>query len=156
MVTKQLKLPKTTAMKRILFASILFLSFAISAKAAITEKVLQAFKATFQNAKEVKWHEYESNYQVNFKYNDITTTVTYDKEGNILEARRHSKEDILPLAIREKLKKRYADKKVFGVTELVVNDQTMYRIVLEDDKKWIILDSDANGVLILQNKFNKA
>lgn len=142
-------------MKRIIFASALLLSFAFSATAAVTEKVLKAFSETFQNAKEVKWHEYEKSYQVSFRYNDVPTSVLYDKEGNIIEARRHSKEDILPLVIREKLKKRFADKQVFGVTELTTGDQTTYRIVLEDDKKWTIIDSDSYGVLYVRNRYNK-
>lgn len=143
-------------MKRIIFASVLMLSFAASAHAAITEKVLKAFRETFQNAKDVQWHEYEATYQVNFKQNEIPTTVTYDKEGNITEARRHAKEDILPLMIREKLKKRFGDKKVHGVTELVVKDQTTYRIVLFDEKKWYVLDCDSFGVLFVRDRFNKA
>jgi hypothetical protein len=142
-------------MKRIIFASILLLSFAFSATAAVTEKVLKAFSETFSNAKEVKWHEYDKAYQVSFRYNEIATSVLYDKDGNIIEARRHSKEDILPLVIREKLKKRFADKQIFGVTELTVGDQTTYRIVLQDAKKWTILDSDAYGVLYVRNRYNK-
>lgn len=142
-------------MKRILFASVLLLSFAFSATAAVNEKVLKAFNETFRNAKEVKWHEYETAYQVNFRHNDIATSVIYDKDGNILEARRHSKEDILPLMIREKLKKRFADKQTWGVTEVVSNGQTVYRIVLHDDKKWIVVDSDASGILFVCERFNK-
>jgi hypothetical protein len=142
-------------MKRIIFASVLLLSFAFSAKAAITEKVLKAFSETFQNAKEVQWHEYETAYQVNFLYNDITTSVVYDRDGNIVEARRHSREDILPLVIREKLKKRFSNQQIWGVTELTVRDQTSYRVVLHDEKKWYIVDSDSNGVLFVSNKFNK-
>lgn len=142
-------------MKRIIFASVLLLSFAFSATAAVTEKVLKAFNETFQNAQEVQWHEYETAYQVNFRYNDIATSVVYDKDGNILEARRHSKEDILPLIIREKLNKRFADKQVWGVTEVTMRDQTTYRIVLHDDTKWVIVDSDSYGVLFVREKFNK-
>lgn len=142
-------------MKRIIFASVLMLSFAFSATAAVTEKVLKAFSETFQDAQEVKWHEYEQAYQVSFRHNDVPTSVLYDKEGNIIEARRHSKEDILPLVIREKLKKRYADKQVFGVTELTTGNQTTYRIVLEDDKKWTIIDSDSYGVFFVRNRFTK-
>jgi hypothetical protein len=155
-VYKAIKNPKTTAMKRIIFASIMMLTLAASAHAAINEKVLKAFKETFQNAKEVQWHEYETAYQVNFKHNDVPTIVTYDKDGNITEARRHSKEDILPLMIREKLKKRFSGKEVFGVTELVIKDQTTYRIVLHDAKKWYVLDCDASGVLFVRDRYNKA
>lgn len=142
-------------MKRIIIASVLLLSFAFSASAAITEKVLKAFNETFHNAKQVQWHEYETAYQVNFLHNDIATSVVYDKEGNILEARRHSKEDILPLIIREKLKKRFDGKEVWGVTEVTTKDRTTYRIVLHDSQKWVIVDSDSYGVLFVREKFNK-
>lgn len=142
-------------MKRIIFASVLLLSFAFSASAGITEKVLKAFNSTFHNAKQVQWHEYETAYQVNFVHNDIVSSVVYDREGNILEARRHSKEDILPLIVREKLQKRFADKQIKGVTEVSTKDRTTYRIVLHDDKKWVIVDSDSYGVLFVRDKFNK-
>lgn len=143
-------------MKRIILASLLLFSLVLSATAAVNEKVLKAFNETFRNAREVQWHEYETAYQVNFRHNEVATSVIYDKDGNIIEARRHSKEDILPLMIREKLKKRFEGKQVFGVTEVVTDGQTTYRIVLHDAQKWVIVDSDSSGILMVHDRFNKA
>lgn len=143
-------------MKRLIFASFLLLSLTLSAKAAINEKVLKAFNETFQNAKDVQWHEFASTYQVSFKQNDVATTVTYDRKGNIIEARRYSKADILPLVICQKLQKRFGGKAVWGVTEVVQGGSAIYRIVLHDDKQWYVLDYDAVGSLLGQERYNKA
>lgn len=143
-------------MKKILFTAAVLFTLSFAAQAEVSEKVLKVFAETFQNAREVKWHEYDKTYQVNFKQNGIATSVLYDQEGNMLEARRHSKEDILPLIIKEKLKRKFSSQTVFGVTEVATPSATIYRIVLEDAKQWYVLETDANGAIYKRDKFFKA
>lgn len=143
-------------MKKFFITAAVLFTLSFAAKADVNEKVLKVFSETFQNAREVKWHEYDQTYQVNFKQDGIATTVLYDHEGKMLEARRHSKEDILPLIIKEKLKRKYTDQTVFGVTEVATEQTTIYRIVLEDAKHWYVIETDANGAVYKKDKFFKA
>jgi hypothetical protein len=144
-------------MKKILFAPILCLSsLFLFAEEPVNEKVMQAFTETFKNAREVVWYEHPNSYEVKFKQNEIVSRVSYDNEGNIVRSIRYYYEDNLPLYIREKLKKDFRNKKIFGITELANANEINYFIVLEDDKNWFQVHSGSNGEISLLKKFNKA
>jgi YD repeat-containing protein len=144
-------------MKKILFAAAIFLSInALATNEPVSEKVLKAFNQLFSTAKDVVWSEDGNNYTAYFKLDNITTRVTYDQNGNITKTLRSYFEDNLPLNIKEKLKKNYPDKKVFGVTELTIDGQLLYNIILQNDKIWMIVDSDSNGNMQVSKKMKKA
>jgi len=121
-----------------------------------SQRVLDAFNKTFQNVKEVAWTENEQSFEVKFKQNEILAKVTYDKEGNILKTLRYYYEQNLPLLIFSKVKTKFADKKIFGVTEESSEGGTYYHIVLEDEKHWINITADSFGEIKVDRKFNKA
>ncbi|MDQ3846698.1 MAG: hypothetical protein M3342_22200 [Bacteroidota bacterium] len=145
-------------MKKLLFAAatlVSLLSFA-TPPADINAKVLKAFNETFTHAQNVIWNEVAGYYDVSFKMNDIQTRVRYDNRGNFIQSIRYYNEQQLPLNVVSKLKKRYADKKVFGVTEMTTTSEVIYRIVLEDEKHWLIVHADATGSIEEMEKYNKA
>lgn len=144
-------------MKKVLIAAALLVSIvSYATPTEINEKVLKAFKETFANAKDVLWDEFDDYYAVKFKDTEIDTRIKYDKEGNILQTTRYYFEQQLPPFIYAKVKKRYADKKIFGVTEVRSDNELDYYIVLEDDKNWTTIKSDAFGTFQLHEKFKKA
>lgn len=122
----------------------------------ISEKLLQSFKQTFPNAQEVKWLETGEKYIVNFKENGILTKIDYDKDGNFVSSLRYYSEKNLPLNILTKLQKKYADKKIFGVTEMTSDSNVDYYIKMEDDKNWITVKSNADGNFQVVEKYKKA
>lgn len=143
-------------MKKIFLAA---LSFAIGFTAMATdpnEKVLEAFKKTFQNAEEVAWTENPNSYEVKFKQNEILSKVTYDKEGNIIRTLRYYHEQQLPLLVLSKVKSKFSDKKIFGVTEEASQEGTFYHITLEDEKNWVQITADIYGAIKVDKKFKKA
>lgn len=91
-----------------------------------------------------------------FLQEDIKSKITYDTEGNIISTIRYYQEQQLPLMVRAQVKKRFTDMKVFGVTELTENGEVSYHIVLEGEKKWINIKSDAFGTISVQSRFKKA
>ena len=123
---------------------------------AISDKLLQAFKQTFPDAQQVKWAEQEDKYMVNFKQNDILTKVEYDKEGNFLNSLRYYGEKNLPVNILCRLQKKYADKKVFGVTEVTSDASVEYYIKLEDENNWYTVRSNGDGYMQVIEKYKKA
>lgn len=144
-------------MKKILLTAAFFVSIATyAAPPEISEKVLKAFKETFSNAEQVVWDEYDTYYSVKFKQTAIDTRVKYDKNGEIMETTRYYFEQNLPPFILAKIKKRYADKKVFGVTEISSDAELSYYIVLEDEKNWLTIKADAYGSLQVHEKLKKA
>ncbi len=146
-------------MKRIILALMMMAglnSFATPSPAEVNEKVLKAFNETFSDAKDVIWSEYESYYEVKFKQSEISARLKYDQEGNVIEAYRYYQEQYLPPYVLCRLKKKYADKKVFGITEVTKESGLEYFITLEDDQHWYTVRSDSFGNLDLQKKFKKA
>jgi len=144
-------------MKKILLSAAIVFSFSFSAMADDpSQKVLDAFNKTFPHVKDVAWTESEQSYEVKFKQNEILSKVTYDKNGNILKTLRYYYEQNLPLLVLSKVKNKFNDKKIFGVTEESSDEGTFYHIILEDEKHWINITADSYGGIKVDKKFNKA
>lgn len=140
----------------LLFALVLIItgsSFANSPK--VSEKALKAFKATFADAQNVEWTDATNAYTVKFTQQGISTFVKYDEEGNFLSSRRYYFAEQLPIDIQCKLKKKFADKSIFGVTEFIVGDDINYYIKLEDDKKWTTVKIDNARNMEVVEKYSK-
>jgi hypothetical protein len=145
-------------MKKILICLSLFaaLSAAAASPPEVTEKVLKAFEQTFSKATDVVWHEMPNFYEARFMQSEMIVRAHYDKEGNLLQTTRYYQEDMLPINILTKLKKKYPGKSVYGVTELAVQDEVSYYITLQDDKNWYIVTSDSWGTMETTTKYKKA
>ena len=145
-------------MKKIILAAIV-LSFSFCAFAkepTVNEKVLNAFNKTFKDVQDLSWSETENSYQANFKQFQMIARVIYDKEGNIVQTFRYYFEQQLPIMVLAKVKARFSDKKIYGVTEVSSEEGLYYYITLEDEKKWIEVKADNYGSVTIEKKFNKA
>lgn len=120
------------------------------------EKVLKSFETIFSNPKDVKWYEHKDYYEVSFVQSDIRANVKFDTDGNFMTSTRYYKEQQLPTSILCKLKKRYTNKTVFGVTELTNNEEVNYYIKLQDEKSWYTVKVNGNGSMELIEKYKKA
>jgi hypothetical protein len=147
-------------MKRIIFAVLLFAGIAGRAatpdELAPNEKVLKAFNETFAYAEKVVWHDLDNQYQADFWQDAISVRARYDNDGTLLETTRYYFEKQLPPNILSRLKKKYAGKEVFGVTEITSEDEVSYYISLKDDKNWYTVKSDAYGNLQQTEKYKRA
>jgi hypothetical protein len=146
------------AMKKILlFACTLLIAGSLLANATkVTEKVLKTFKQTFTQAENVVWSDVENTYLVKFTQQGIQTSVKYDEDGNFISSLRYYLSDQLPIDILCKLKKKYADKTIFGVTENVIGDDVNYYVKLEDDKTWTTVKIDNYRNMQVTEKYRKA
>ncbi len=120
------------------------------------DKVLKSFETIFNNARNVKWYDHADYYEVSFVRAGIKTNVKFDTGGNFLRSTRYYTEQQLPANILCKIKSKYKDKRIFGVTELTTSDEINYHIKLEDDKNWITINIDGNGQIELLEKYKKA
>ena len=146
-------------MKKIILSVTLLVR--IVAGAAVTpydvnEKVLKAFKETFTLAQNVTWHEYENFYQANFSQDEIQVRAQYDEDGSLLKTIRYYGEKQLFPNIVSRLKKKYANREVFGVTETTSENEVSFLITLKDDKNWYVLKSDIYGNFEQTEKFKRA
>jgi hypothetical protein len=146
--------------QKTLFTLVCFMTLTAGAFATdgftISEKMLNSFKKTFPDAQQVKWLEQADRYTVNFSENGVLTKIDYDKDGNFISSLRYYKEKNLPINILCRLQKKYADKKVFGVTEMTTDAAVEYYIKLEDDENWITVKSNADGNMQVVEKYKKA
>lgn len=146
-------------MKKTFFSLILLLIASIGfsfTSPIVNEKVLEAFKKTFHNPQGIQWYENAEGYEVQFTCDEINSKVWYDKEGNILRTYRYYDEFKLPPFISGRVKKRYPDKNIFGVSEITNAAGVSYYIKLEDEKNWTTIKADAQGFLEVHEKYRKS
>ena len=136
-------------------ASLLLLAVASFASTP-NEKVLKIFEATFSSPKNVVWYDRKDHYDVSFVQSGIRATVKYDKEGNFISSIRYYGEQNLPINVVCQLKKKYADKKIFGVTETTSEEEVSYYVKLEDSKSWLTVKINTNGYMAIVEKYRKA
>ena len=144
--------------KLILLLFVFGTAFTVSANPTlpVNEKVLKVFKSVFPMVENAKWYEYETYYEVYFDKDAIKTRIKYDLDGKVLSTLRHYEEKSLSPFLKAKIALRYPGKKIFGVTEMNTESELTYNIVLEDDKNWFHVQSDAIGQMSVTEKFKKA
>ena len=149
---------KSITMKKLMIIAVVFLATAAYANTPpeVNKKVLKAFQETFTRAEDVVWHEFDNYFQVNFWQGDINLRVKYDPNGNVISTIRYYYEKQLPPNILTSVKKNYAGKKIFGVTEVTNQSSIRYVLTLEDKTHWYTVESDAFGNLKRTDKFRKA
>ena len=129
--------------------------FAFALDPGVDEKVLEAFNRTFPNVEDVVWTQTANSYEVKFKQDVISSRVTYDKQGNVIKTLRYYFEEQLPIIITSKVKSKFSDKKIYGVTEEASDNGIFFHITLEDEKSWTQIKVDTYGSITVENKFQK-
>jgi hypothetical protein len=147
---------KNVVMKKMLFLLLILASGIVYASPVIDEKILNTFKGAFPKAETVSWYKDGNTYLVYFTNDQVKCRMWYDASGEVLKTIRYYDEQNLCPFILTKVKQKYADKKVYGVTEVSSNEGVKYNIVLEDEKKWYHVSVDFYGTLRLDKKYNKA
>ena len=86
----------------------------------------------------------------------VSSKVWYETDGSIVKSVRYYNEQSLPPYIASKVHKQFNGKKIYGVTEESSSYGINYLIVLEDEKFWYHVTSNANGDIDLKIKLIKA
>jgi len=119
-------------------------------------QVLKNFKSAFPLAEKPTWYENNGLYEVVFENNQVKCRVWYEQDGKVKRTERYYTEKELPLFIIAKVKERFNDQKIYGVTEVISAAEGMvYHIVLNDDQKWYHIQSDSSGNVKLNKKYTK-
>jgi len=122
----------------------------------VNEKIVRAFKETYPKAEKVDWKEYPESYIVYFVEDGVRSNIIYAKDGSFISSTRYYKEETLPFYLLVTVKKKFVDKRIFGVTEISTPNRIEYYIKMEDEKRWMTIKVDPDGNLELVEKFNKA
>ena len=148
-------------MKTIIFVCLAALISTTSVFAAptspVTEKVLKVFHDAFPEVTQPTWYDFDNYYEVYFKNADNTSCrIDYNPDGVVLKTIRYYGSQNLPPVIRAKVSEKYPGKQIFGITEVSNSEMLEYHIVLEDDKYWLTVQSDATGNISLEKKLVKS
>ena len=122
----------------------------------VSEKVLKVFADLFPAVQDAKWHTFETYYQVYFDKDDIKCRIKYDFDGKIIGTTRYYGEKSVCPFLKAKIAQKFAGKKIFGITEMTSENEMTYEFVLEDEKSWTKVKSDATGQMSVTEKFKKA
>jgi hypothetical protein len=146
-------------MKRILLSAAALLLVSISFAnnpPEVNEKVLEAFKKTFNTQQEVTWYENTNSFEARFESDGIKTIVWYDKKGSLVLTHRNYSGCKLPPMILSRLSTDLPDQKILGVTEITNKSGMLYYITLEGEKTWMKIKADVQGDYEVYEKFKKA
>ena len=123
----------------------------------VSEKILKIFTTAFPEVQETTWYNYETYYSVYFKKSDDSKCrIDYDTDGKIIYTTRYYSGEALPPFIRGKVNEKFPGKQIFGVTEISSPDEMTYHIVLENDKSWVNINSNATGSINVEKKMFKS
>ena len=125
-------------------------------KKNINEQLLRSFNEQFPKAEQVNWEESRDGYTVNFVEDGVRSHIVYDKEGAFISSVRYYRERTLPYYLLNILKKRYAGKTIFSVTEISTVSNIEYDVKLEDARTWLTVRVDSEGNLDVVEKYRKA
>ena len=146
-------------MKKILFICLFALVSSASVFAAprdVNEKVLKIFREAFPEVKQPSWYTFDNYYEVYFINADNSSCrIDYNTDGTIMSTKRYYSASELSPFIKAKVNEKYPGKKIFGITEVSNSENLTYNIVLEDEKNWYNIESDATGVIKLNKKLEK-
>ena len=121
-----------------------------------SERILKLFHRDFPNVHQQIFHDYGDSYMVYFKEDENSSCrVYYNLDGTMSETIKYYSAEQLDPFIRAKVDEKYHGKIIFGVTEVISNDEHFYEIVLQDNKAWYTIKSDAIGSMSLEKKLIK-
>ena len=121
----------------------------------LNEKLLQSFKESFPNAEQVKWDERPETYVVSFVEDGIRTNINYDKNGTFVSSIRYYQERTLPYYLVINLKRKYPEKKIYGIVEYSTILGIEYYVKMEDGQHWTTIKLDSDGSMRIVKKYKK-
>jgi hypothetical protein len=147
-------------MKKIIFLCMLTVMssasiFAVPEPGA-SERILKLFHQVFPKIEKAVFCDLGDGYLVYYKSNDSSAgRVYYDRMGDMVKTLKYYGESELDPFIRGKIADKYNAKRIFGVTEMLSDEEHSYHIVLQDDKNWYNIVSDATGSMRMVSKLKK-
>jgi hypothetical protein len=145
-------------MKKILFSAVLLALISsgfAGTPPVVNEKVLEAFKKTFNPQEEVTWYENENSFEARFTSGGIRAVVWYTKNGVLKLIHRYYDAYKLPPVILTSLSKEFPEYELLGVTEITDKAGMLYYITLEGEKNWMKVKVNPAGEFEIYEKFKK-
>ena len=113
----------------------------------LSEKLLRTFRENFPDARQIYWKENPDFYTVDFLDNDVRIQIIYGKSGLYFDAQD------LPYYLQAVIRKKYTNRRIFGVVEVADAHGVDYLLKTEDGKILATIRMDSQGRLELVEKY---
>jgi hypothetical protein len=114
-------------MKRMLFTLLQIGSVTVAfATPLVEEEVMIQFKAIFPAVEDARWFESDGHYDVYFEKSKVKYHIRFNKNGKIVSTRNYYPGSKLCPFIKSQVTEKFADKTIFGVTEVTTNYEMFY------------------------------
>lgn len=117
----------------------------------VPETVKKAFATQFPTAAKVEWGiEKPGEYEAEFKENNTSKSVLFNKKGTLLETESIIPESELPQPIKAVIAKDYSAYKIGRIEKNDVKGVVTYELSAKKDKKKCVLIFNPNGKFLKQ------
>ncbi|ULQ51850.1 hypothetical protein [Flavihumibacter fluvii] len=141
--------------KIILIAAAAFASMASFANVdPVTGKVLEAFRASFADAKNVQWKSLDESglFQATFNYQNSELSAFYSEDGEMVAVARYINKANLPIMVSKEINERYPDHAIQTVIERIANGSTTYHVTLNSPKSSLVVAVSPSGDFSVSKK----
>lgn len=121
----------------------------------INEKVREAFKREFSDAKLLSWSEQGEYYKATFLLSDSRVIAYFTEDGELEGSIRNIFYNQLPFAVISALEKRFDNLCVEIINEITNANGTSYKITLESGVKKYKISADASGNITEKQRVKK-
>jgi len=128
------------------------ISTSASGNSAIDPKIISAFEKEFSFAKNVKWEVKRDLVQVSFLVNDQAVTAWYNSDATLVTIARNILYAQLPISVIKALNKNYTDAGLFGIMEIIHNNEVHYQLTAETKKKTLLLKVTPTGNITIKKR----
>jgi hypothetical protein len=144
-------------MKQLIFLLALLLGItAYGRPGEVDEKILKSFKEAFPTAEKVTWYQNATQYEVVFYHQNAHCRITYNLDGAIERTERYYTVQNLAPFVLNKIRTKYGLYNVYGITEITTDASLVYYIMLEGQKRWLLVQADELGNSYVVKRLNKA
>src|SRR6188768_1065262 len=78
--------------------------------------VIEKLDSIFPADKQVQWTKYRRKYRADFVYDGLNISITFDRDGSVIEGTEEIKYSALPPAISTKIQAKYGSYKILMIT----------------------------------------
>jgi hypothetical protein len=143
-------------MKQVIFFLLLLVSTAASATPIkVDEKIQKQFAKAFPTAQRPTWYSDETHYEVVFYQGDVQCRIVYRLNGAVERTERYYTERDLAPFVLAKVKGKYPDYRVHGVTEFTTELGVVYHLILEGEQRWLHVRTDDTGSSTVVKRIKK-
>lgn len=105
-------------------------------------------QALYPKAENIRWDKENTNFEVNFKVNDVEMSIIFDAKGNLLETETEIERDSLPDAVKTALSKEFNGYEIREAARIVKDGKTTFESELKKGKSKLDAIFRPDGMLV--------